>query len=223
MTARILAGLGAILITSCGPSSAPQPPRAEPPAPAAAFPASLAPFGEGYPNAGDPCRRLGESPASANFLDDSATLVGCPTPEAAAALGGRVVATIEGITLVSIPAGDANPGRAATDTDALVPGTDYNATAEIPCGVDGAEPAQRCQAGVRRTWGEDGTTLVEVTKPDGRPRAIFFLGNKAYSADGAESDGSAGFSFNTERRGDETVIRFGPETYVIPDAFVLGG
>ena len=124
------------------------------------------------------------------------------------------------------PAEDAATETAATvdgDVDALVPGTEYNATAQIPCGFDNAPPEQSCDAGVIRNWGEDGTSLVEVSKPDGFKRAIFFNGTEPYGADSAESDGSAGWEFSTSREGDMVTISFGPETYVVVDAFVEGG
>jgi hypothetical protein len=89
-----------------------------------AWPASLPAFGDGFPNAGDPCRRVGESAATANFLDHTAALVGCLSAADAAKLGGRVVATVDGVTLVSVPnAAAAMPGGGDGQGDAKGAGT----------------------------------------------------------------------------------------------------
>lgn len=133
--------------------------------------------------------------------------------------GGRSMTVI---TRHSVYAFAANDGGHA-DGDALVPGTDYHATAQIKCSVNGGTPTAMCPAGVKRNWGEDGTTLVEITRPNGMKRAIFFNGTHAYGADSAEADGSAAYTFKATRRGDETLIEYGPERYVIVDAFVVGG
>ncbi len=74
------------------------------------IPMALAPFGSGYPTEDSGCRRLGESPQTSQWLDDSAVLVGCTTDAAARALHGTIVGVVEGITIVSIPMGDANAG-----------------------------------------------------------------------------------------------------------------
>jgi len=81
------------------------------PAAEAGWPASLVVFGDGFPNPGDPCRRIGESKATVNFLDHTATLAGCRSAADAARLGGRVVGTVDGVTLVSIPTDAASPGQ----------------------------------------------------------------------------------------------------------------
>ena len=118
----------------------------------------------------------------------------------------------------------ASPVAPASESeDALVPFSDDKATAEIACGFNGNAPDQTCPAGVKRQWGEDGTTLVEVAKPDGFKRAIFFRGTTPYGADSAQADGSAGWDFESRREGDRVTVKFGPETYVIVDALVEGG
>lgn len=225
----VLAGASALALIACGEAAETSEPEA-PTEDVAVIPETLAPFGDGYPAAGDPCRRLGESAATSNYLDDSAILVGCPTEASAEALGGEIVDNIDGVRLVSVSTGDANVGMgengpmAGESEDALVAGTEYNATAPIQCGFDNAAPTQSCTAGVKRNWSErPDEHLVEVTKPDGRKRAIFFRGTEPYSADSAQSDGSAGWDFETSRDGDRVTISYGPETYVIVDALITGG
>lgn len=70
-------------------------------------PADFAVFGSGFPNAGDPCRRAGESAFTGQFLDDAADLVACPpgvdTATFAANFQARVVARRDFWTLFSIP------------------------------------------------------------------------------------------------------------------------
>lgn len=121
----------------------------------ASIPESLAPFGEGYPNAGAPCRQLGESAATSNYLDDSAVLVGCPSDETAAMLGGKVVGNVEGVRLVSVPMGDANAGMAEAAA-APAPAPAGQAAAPAPA----AKPER--QVAVRGSNGLEGRCARKV-------------------------------------------------------------
>lgn len=131
--------LVALLLTSCG--SKPASDTSEPVSPATVatvWPQNLNPIGDGYPKAGDPCRRLGESPLTVNFLDDSAVLVGCPgvaADAASAALvagGGKVIGEAEGITMISVPQGDANVGLAEAIGEQAVAGKTVPADGRKP-------------------------------------------------------------------------------------------
>lgn len=106
-------------------------------------------------------------------------------------------------------------GGAAASTDAKVPGTGYNATAQIRCVAEPNKPMSSCKAGVKR--GGNGSGTVHVTTPDGGSRVITFAGGKA-----VRSDSQAGM--DVQRRGDTSVVRIGTvEVYEIPDAFIFGG
>lgn len=203
------------------PAPATPAPAANAAAAASAWPASLVVVGDGFPNPGDPCRRIGESAATANFLDDSAALAGCLSADDAAALGGTVVATVDGVTLVSVPGRAAVPGDGDGQGDAKVAGTPYHATAQVRCaGYRGAAEGM-CEAGVVR--GTETGTYVEVALPDGRTRTIFFNADGSFlSFSTAEADGTAAMPIASSREGDTTVATIGSERYEIPDAFVRG-
>ena len=106
-------------------------------------------------------------------------------------------------------------GGAKASTDALVPGTRYNATADISCvTTPGAKPAA-CKAGVIRKG--DGNAVVEMQTPDGGQRSITFTGGNATGSNAATP-------IKATKAGDITTVRIGAiEVYTIPDAFVFGG
>ena len=222
----LLAVVAAVAVSGCQKApettSAPAGDAAATAATQATWPASLNVFGDGFPNPGDPCRRVGESAATINFLDHTATLAGCLSPDDAAKLGGTVVATIDGVTLVSVPSAAAMPGEGDGQGDALVAGTKYHATAQIPCSGYKGAAAGMCDAGVVR--GTETGTYVEVTLPDGVQRTLFFNADGSFlSFSTAEADGTAAMVSGSMRKGDTTIATLGSERYEIPDAFVKGG
>ncbi|WP_380872238.1 hypothetical protein ACFB49_31810 [Sphingomonas sp. DBB INV C78] len=233
--------LFALLLSGCGGAPTKEANADNAAAPAAtsfAWPASLRPIGDGYPVAGNNCRRVGESAATSNYLDDSAVLVGCPgTPDGAEAQalisskGGRVVGEVDGVTLISVPMGDANQGMPAAgaaqvdeSVDAKVKGTNFNATGDVACsGLPDGQAAGRCQAGVVRKT--DGSADLTVTWPDKRTRTLFFDAKTNVSgADTSQADGSAKYAVKGIRKApDLIIVTIGPERYEIPDALIVGG
>lgn len=109
----------------------------------------------------------------------------------------------------------AAPGAARRD-DALVPGTNFHATGEVPCKIMAAPAASQCAFGVTR--GERGVATVFITLPSGAKRVLGFSGGEARSLQAASSV--------TQRRdSDNTIVTIdgGAEQYTIPDALVNGG
>lgn len=107
---------------------------------------------------------------------------------------------------------------AGANKDAIVPGTNFHATGNIPCATARGQPTGPCPFGVRRQGNRSG--LVTVTKPDGRTRAIFFEKGEATGYDASQADPGA---FAASREGDLTIVRIDQERYEIPDAVVSGG
>jgi hypothetical protein len=100
-------------------------------------------------------------------------------------------------------------------TDALVPGTRYNATADINCVTSVGGKTGPCKAGVIRRG--NGNATVELKTPDGGQRTITFTGGKATGSNSSNN-------MTATRNGDDTIVRIGTvEVYTIPDALVFGG
>lgn len=114
--------------------------------------------------------------------------------------------------------GEGTPAALAPSGDAVVTGTDYHATGNIPCAMTAGQPTGSCPFGVTREG--NGSGIVTVTKPDGRTRAIFFENGEAIGSDVSEADAG---EFSASREADLTLVRIGDERYEIPDAVIFGG
>lgn len=107
-------------------------------------------------------------------------------------------------------------GAPKASTDALVPGTRYNATATVSCVTSPGAAPGGCKAGVIRKGA--GNAIVEMQTPDGGQRSITFTGGKASGSN------AAGAKLTATKKDDITTVRLSTgEVYYIPDAFVFGG
>jgi len=113
------------------------------------------------------------------------------------------------------PPGPPGAGNRPPPGDALVPGTQFHATGEIPCARYASQPMGSCRFGVIRRGG--GSATVRVLWPDGGARNLYFKGGKLTS-----SDSKAGVY--AERAGDLNKVFVGTEErFEIPDALIYGG
>jgi len=100
--------------------------------------------------------------------------------------------------------------------DALVPGTRFHATADVPCQTLGSAAGASCKAGVVRR-GRDGTATVELRGANGRARNVLFVKGQPVTSDSAQP-------MTSSRQGDLVTVRFGSdERYDVPDALLTGG
>ncbi|AHM02883.1 putative hypothetical Gifsy-1 prophage protein [Roseibacterium elongatum DSM 19469] len=106
------------------------------------------------------------------------------------------------------------------EEDATVPGTTFNATAQIPCVRDRDAAEAMCEAGVVREGG--GSGYIQVSWPEGGSRVIYFQNDRPHHYDQAEADGGAEMSVTRNDR-DEFIVFVGEARFVIPEALITGG
>jgi len=109
--------------------------------------------------------------------------------------------------------------------DALVPGTPFHATAQVPCTPPFDAKPQQCNAGVIRR-GYDGTATVELAGGNNLKRRILFVKGQAVASDAPDLSGAGGGSARlaTAREGDRSIVKVGEdERYEIPDPVLSGG
>jgi hypothetical protein len=109
---------------------------------------------------------------------------------------------------------EAQPPR--RDEDALVPGTNFNATGDVDCAIAGFPRVRSCPFGVVR-GGQDQAT-VYITLPDGEKRVLEFENGRVRPLSGVSA-----FSFR--QSGDEYFINVnsGQERFTVFDAVINGG
>ncbi|MGP1358794.1 hypothetical protein [Roseicyclus sp.] len=111
------------------------------------------------------------------------------------------------------------PPMAEEQPDALVPGTEFNATTMMECTRDRDAPTQTCEAGVVREG--EGNGYIQVFWPDGGSRVIFYQNNRPHHYDQSEADGGA--EMTVAQDGDMFTVFVGEARFVFPLAVMTGG
>ena len=104
-------------------------------------------------------------------------------------------------------------------TDAMVPGTDFNATGIISCVRYAGQPMVGCDFGVNREG--NGNAAVTVFWPDGGSRVIFFKDGKPSGFDQSQADGGA--AMRAIQNTDIFNVSVGDQRFEIPVAVIFGG
>jgi len=112
-----------------------------------------------------------------------------------------------------------HPSGNPNESGALVSGTEFNATGEIPCARVAGQPMGSCRFGVRRERG--GSGAITVFWPDGGNRVILFEDGAPSSYDESEADGGA--EMTVERKSDLFMVRIGDQRFEFPEAVISGG
>jgi hypothetical protein len=118
---------------------------------------------------------------------------------------------------VKIAAG--NGATHGENTDALVPGTDFNATGQIPCARSAGQPMGQCDFGVKREG--NGSGSITVFWPDGGNRVIYFEKNRPSSYDQSEADGGAEMIVKEDN--GIFAVTIGDQRFEVFDAVMAGG
>jgi hypothetical protein len=192
------------------------------------WPESFVTLGNGFPHAGDACRRLGESSATANYLDHMAMLVGCPGSHDSKAVReilhhrpARVVGETDGVTLISISTESGGGMSGQSSQSASMTDANFSATGTLPCERDNGQTKTLCRFGVVRH--SDRSATVVVYWPDGGTRVIFFAANGRVLGTGAKADDRPmpGNTI-TQKSAGVSLISVGSERYEIADKVLSG-
>ncbi|WP_233804755.1 hypothetical protein [Paraburkholderia sp. HP33-1] len=192
------------------------------------WPASFVVLGNGYPHAGDACRRLGESAATVNYLDHMAMLVGCPGSSDSAAVRAivtherhaRVVGAADGVTLISISTEGGLAGSQKSHTPEKQ--SPISASGTLPCERGNGQTRTMCKFGV--VHHSDRSTTVVVYWPDGATRAIFFgVSGRVIGTAASASDRPMPGDTITRKNAGINLISVGTERYEIEDSVLSGG
>jgi hypothetical protein len=113
-------------------------------------------------------------------------------------------------------------GDGATDGDAMVQGTSYNANGTISCARGADAPMQDCAFGVTRESPGSGNGSVTIDWPDGGGRVIFFEAGSPVSFDQSQADQGLEMAVSRTDNGINIVF-IGEERFEIPDSVIWGG